>query len=123
MAEVLLRSHAGEYFDVVSAGTSPEGIDRRTLGALKRLGLATEGLRSKSISEFSGQHFDFVITLCSKARQECANFPEADEQIAWDFADPKSREGIASFEVTLRELSERIKIFVLVQAPAEKAAP
>ncbi len=123
MAEALLRSRAGELFDVASAGTSPESIDIRTFAVLKRMGLATDGLRSKSIDEFRGQQFDFVITLCHKARQECANFPDAGEQIAWDFADPKSKEGVASFEITLRELSERIKVFTLVQAPAEKAAP
>jgi len=123
MAEVLLRNHAGEYFDVVSAGTAPEGVDKRTLVALQRMELATDGLRSKSVSEFKGQRFDFVITLCNKAQQECANFPNAGEQISWDFADPKLKEGVASFEVTLRELNERIRIFVLAQTNGEKVAP
>lgn len=123
MAEVLLRNHAGEFFDVASAGTAPEGVDRRALEALRRFGFNNEGLRSKSVSEFDGQPFDFVITLCSKARQECANFPNAGELIAWDFADPKPKEGIAPFEVTLRELNERIKIFALVQTKEEKSSP
>ena len=46
MAEALLRDHAGEFFDVASAGTAPEGVDSRTLGALQRFGLATDGLLS-----------------------------------------------------------------------------
>lgn len=123
MAEAVLRHHAGEHFDVVSAGTAPEGVDRRTLVALQRLGIATDGLRSKSVSEFKGQRFDFVITLCNKAQKECANFPNAGEQISWDFADPKLKEGVASFEVTLRELNERIRIFILAQTKGERGAP
>jgi len=122
MAEVLLRNHAGELFEVASAGTAPETVDQRALEALRRFGLDAEGLRSKPVSEFEGQTFDFVITLCSKARQECANFPDAGELIAWDFADPKLKEGVAPFEVTLRELNERIKIFSLVQTKDEKAS-
>ncbi len=122
MAEALLRNHAGEFFDVVSAGTAPEGVDRRTLEALQRFGLTTGGLRSKPLAEFAGQPFDYVITLCNKARQECANFPTAGELIAWDFADPKLKEGTAPFEVTLRELNERIKIFALVHTTQEKRA-
>ena len=122
MAEALLSNIAGKFFDVASAGTAPEGIDRRTLEALQQFGIATEGLRSKPLSEFDGQPFDYVITLCNKARQECANFPTAGELIAWDFADPKLKESIAPFEVTLRELNERIKIFVLVHTSQEKSS-
>ncbi len=122
LAEALLRHQAGEFFDVASAGTAPEGLDSRTLVALQRFGLASDGLRSKPVSEFKRQHFDFVITLCDKAWQECANFSSMGELIAWDFADPKLKEGIASFEVTLRELNERIKIFVLTQSTKEKGA-
>ena len=122
MAEALLRNNSGNFFDVASAGTAPEGIDSRTLEALQRFGITTDGLRSKPLSEFEGQPFDYVITLCNKARQECVNFPTAGELIAWDFADPKLKEGIASFEVTLRELNERIKIFVLTQSTKEKGA-
>jgi ArsR family transcriptional regulator, arsenate/arsenite/antimonite-responsive transcriptional repressor / arsenate reductase (thioredoxin) len=116
LAEALLRNNAGEYFEVASAGTAPEGIDKRTLLVLQKAGISTEGLRSKPITEFRGQHFDYVITLCDKAHKECANFPNAGEVIAWDFADPKPKEGLSPFEITLRELNERIKAFTLVQS-------
>ena len=122
LAEALLRNHAGEVFEVASAGTAPEGIDKRTLMVLRNSEVPTEGLRSKSITEFRGQHFDFVITLCDKAHKECANFPNAGEVIAWDFADPKSKEGLAPFEITLRELNARIKAFTLVQVSGETNA-
>lgn len=99
----------------VCTGTRPEAIDQRALEVLESFGVATEGLRSKSVSAFIDQSFDFVITLCDKAHQECRNLPATTDTIAWDFEDPKTRVGSKSFNITLRELNERIKIFVLVQ--------
>jgi ArsR family transcriptional regulator len=56
-------------------------------------------------------------------RQECANFPDAGQLMAWDFADPKPKDSIARFEVTLRELNERIKMFASVPTKEEKPSP
>lgn len=118
IAEALLQNKAGAFFDVFSAGTAPAGVDSRTLEAIRQFGLPIEGLRSKSISEFAGQRFDYVITLCDKARQECGSFPDAGEIIAWDFEDPKSRSGLKPFQLTLKELNDRINMFVLIQSKA-----
>jgi ArsR family transcriptional regulator len=120
MAEALLRHQAGEYFEVSSAGTAPESVDPRAIRALEQMGVSAEGLRSKAAAEFEGQAFDFVITLCDKAHQECGAFPGAPEVIAWDFADPKTREGLNPFNTTLKELNERIKMFVLVQTKEKR---
>jgi protein-tyrosine-phosphatase len=115
IAEALLKKQASQYFDVFSAGTSPEGIDPRTLDVLERFHVPTQGLRSKSVSEFEDQTFDFVITLCGRAKQECGHFPNAGEMIFWNFEDPKTRTIPMPFDATLKELNERLKMFVLVQ--------
>jgi ArsR family transcriptional regulator len=116
LAEALLRHQAQGQFDVFSAGTQPESIDERTLALLQKNNLDTSELRSKSVSEFSGQSFDFVISLCEKSTQECQSFPLADKIIAWDYPDPRIESGTHGFEQTFRELNERIKMFVLVQS-------
>jgi ArsR family transcriptional regulator len=118
MAEALLRNKASDMFDVFSAGTAPSGIDERTLDAISRFGLSTEGLSSKSVDAFAGQHFDLVITLCDKARQECGSFPNHDELIAWDFEDPKTRAGAKAFDVTMQELNARVNMLVLLKNKA-----
>jgi protein-tyrosine-phosphatase len=115
IAEALLKKQASQYFDVFSAGTSPEGIDPRTIEVLERFHVPTQGLRSKSVSEFEDKSFDFVITLCGRAKQECSHFPNAGEMIFWDFEDPKTRNTPMPFDATLKELNERLKMFVLVQ--------
>jgi protein-tyrosine-phosphatase len=115
IAEALLKKQASQYFDVFSAGTSPEGIDPRTIEVLERFNMPTQGLRSKSVSVFEDKSFDFVITLCGRAKQECSHFPNAGEMIFWNFEDPKTRNMPMPFDATLKELNERLKMFVLVQ--------
>lgn len=122
LAEALLRHQAGHYFEVFSAGSEPHEVDPRTIAALQKFHLPVEGLHSKSIDEFAGQSFDYVITLCDKARQECAQLPQAREVIAWDYPDPRTSDNPRAFELTLQELNERIKMFVLVQSKEQKSA-
>ncbi|MCL1142697.1 metalloregulator ArsR/SmtB family transcription factor [Shewanella gaetbuli] len=115
MAEALLTSKAAESFNVYSAGTNPEAIDKRAVEAIKRFGIDAEGLVSKDVKTFQGQAFDYVITLCDKANTECRSFPGAGKQLAWDFADPKTRAGQHPFSATLTELNNRISMFLLVE--------
>ncbi|MDP2636506.1 MULTISPECIES: metalloregulator ArsR/SmtB family transcription factor [unclassified Pseudoalteromonas] len=116
MAEALLRHKAGDLFDIFSAGTSPELIDPRTLDAIEKFGLTIDNLKSKSVDEFSGKEFDFVITLCDKANKECRNFPGAKAQLAWDFPDPKGRCCNNPFATTLSELNNRLSMFLLLES-------
>ena len=84
--------------------------------ALEQLGVATDSLRSKSLDEFAGQHFDYVITLCDKAAFECSTLPGAGEYLAWNFADPATSQQAKAYKHTLHEIHERIKMFVLVKS-------
>lgn len=121
MAEALVNSQYSAKFEAFSAGTTPSALDPKALEAIDRFGLRHEGLRSKSLSEFADQSFDFVITLCSKANRECRKFPRAGEQLAWDFEDPKTRKGAKPYDTTLKELSERMNMLALVQSRKSKS--
>lgn len=126
MAEALLRDQADDFFEVCSAGTQPETVDPRTIAALSHAGLAWNDLNAKHVSSFDGQHFDYVITLCDKARQECKAYPKAGKQMAWDFEDPKLRAIPMPFETTLSEIHHRIAMFVSVETqnvPKEALSP
>lgn len=127
MAEALLRQLASDQFEAFSAGNEPQEIDPRTLLALQAFGIDTRDLAAKSVAELADQHFDFVITLCHKAHQECRHWPGSGVVMAWDFPDPKLRPESNGFARTLQEISERIRLFLLVnskQIPAaEPSAP
>ncbi|WP_237886452.1 arsenate reductase ArsC [Pseudomonas sp. PGPR40] len=115
LAQALLRHTDSEHFEAFSAGTAPTQVDPRTLEALSHIGVSTEGLRSKSIDEFRGERFDYVITLCDKAAAECLSIPGADESLVWSFEDPVTSTKPDAFRHTLHEIHERIKMFVLVK--------
>lgn len=114
MAEALLRDMAGEQFDVASAGTEPGSAHPMALRVLSEAGYSTEGLHSKALNDLNSQHWDYVITLCEKAANECTPVCRSAQQIAWDFPDPVESGRHATFALTLKEIRERIGLFTLV---------
>lgn len=116
MAEVLLRHFGGDRFEVFSAGTEPTEVDPRTIEALQGFGLEAEGLVSKSVESLGDQHFDYVISLCDKAHRECRCWPGSGVVMAWDFPDPRASTDPKAFVRTLQEISERVRLFVLVNS-------
>jgi arsenate reductase len=90
MAEGLLRDLAGDRFEVFSAGTRPGGLNPHSVEALKEVGIDISGHRSKSVDEFTGQPFDYVITVCDHARESCPIFAGGGQRIHHSFEDPAS---------------------------------
>jgi arsenate reductase len=88
MAEGLLRHDAGERFDVESAGTKPGIVRLEAIAAMKELGIDISGQRSKHADEFEGQAFDYVITVCDKAKESCPVFFGAVRRLHRSFDDP-----------------------------------
>jgi arsenate reductase (thioredoxin) len=98
MAEALLRKYAGERFEVFSAGLEPKGIHPYTRQIMAEIGLDLAGQYSKDVQDYLGkQHFDYVITLCSDADQNCpAVFTGASRRLHWGFDDPGAVQGSAA---------------------------
>ena len=117
MAEAILRRDGGEAFEVVSAGVDPKGIHPLTIRVLADVGIDIGDAESKSVARFLGQRFDYVITVCDRARATCPVFPGGSETLHWGVDDPlevggSEAERRAAFERALRELSGRIHTFV-----------
>jgi len=113
MAEALLRWLAGSRCEVFSAGTQPAEVDPDVFTVLHELGVPTEDLRSKSVEEFAGQHFDVVLTVCDQAREQCPVFPGAPRMMHWSLSDPgvvtDPEERLAAFRRVRDELVERLR--------------
>ena len=117
MAEALLRREGGGDFDVVSAGVAPKGVHPLTVRVLADVGIDIGAARSKSVMDFVGQPFDYVITVCDRARESCQYFPGGRETLHWGFDDPAEAEGseaarLAVFARVLGEISGRIRTFI-----------
>ncbi len=117
MAEALFRAHGGDELEVHSAGIEPKGINPLTERALDEAGIDHSWARSKSVTEFLGQPFDYVITVCDQARESCPVFPGATETLHWGYDDPAAVEGseeerLAAFRSTLAMMAPRIEAFI-----------
>jgi arsenate reductase len=117
MAEGLLRSSAGDRFDVFSAGTRPGSVRPEAIAVMSELGVSLAGHRSKHVREFDGQAFDYVITVCDDANESCPIFPGATERIHWSFPDPAAVAGteaerLAAFRRVRDSLAETFRDFV-----------
>jgi arsenate reductase len=117
LAEGLLRSRGGDAFEVHSAGTHPKGVNPLTLRVLAEAGIDASWARSKSVDEYFRQSFDYVITVCDQARDECPVFPGAGESLHWGYEDPAAVEGneeerLAAFRRVFTQMGERIGMFI-----------
>ncbi|WP_416886535.1 metalloregulator ArsR/SmtB family transcription factor [Marinospirillum sp.] len=112
MAEALLRHRAGQHFKVMSAGTHPKALDPRACAALEEAGIPSHDLSAKGLEQLPESHFDFVISLCEQASQECAPRPQQGVFIAWDLADPAPSADPLAFQQTLALLQHKITAFI-----------
>ncbi len=92
MAEGLLRTIAGYRFEAFSAGAEATEVRPLAIRAMAEVGIDISGQRSKTVQEFDGQAFDWVVTVCDDAKEACPYFP-GDRQLHWSFDDPSAAEG------------------------------
>ena len=115
MGEGLFRVEGGGEFEVFSAGTKPGSVRPEAIAVMKEIGIDISGHRSKSVNEFAGQPFDYVVTVCDNARDTCPVFPSG-ARIHWGFEDPAAVEGteekrLEAFRRTRDLIHERVKAF------------
>jgi len=116
MAEGLLRHDAGDACEVFSAGTNPNQVRPEAIAVMREVGIDISGHRSKSVGEFAGQDFDYVITVCDNAKQTCPVFPANTKHIHWSIEDPAavpSSEGnrLSAFRRIRDQLRARLQGF------------
>jgi len=116
MAEGLLRHDAGNVFDVFSAGTKPTRVRPEAITVMREVGIDISGHRSKSVDEFAGEDFDYVITVCDNAKESCPIFPAKTKRIHWSIEDPAAVQGseeerLAAFRRVRDELRARLQAF------------
>jgi len=103
MAEGLLREIGKSDYMVESAGFAPSKLRSEAVEAMREIGIDISAHRSKSIDEFAGQNFDYIITVCDNARETCPVFPGKATRIHQSFTDPPPE--------TVGDYQSRLKIF------------
>jgi protein-tyrosine-phosphatase/DNA-binding transcriptional ArsR family regulator len=113
MAEALAEQLSEGAIHATSAGSHPKPLHPNAVRVMRERGIDLAGRRSKRLSEFTGQRFDYVITLCDRVREVCPEFPGAPLAIHWSVRDPAREPGadmqtLPAFERTAAELETRI---------------
>lgn len=117
MAEHILRQLGGNSFEVFSAGTEPCEVHPMTIQALGEIRIDAGGAKSKGLDTFAGQSFDYIITVCRRARDNCPTFPGDSKQYHWGFDDPAAVEGDEeivhkAFRRVRDQMSQRIRVWI-----------
>ena len=128
MAEGLLRHLASDRFDAFSAGTEVTTVRPEAITAMAEIGIDISEQESKSVERFVGQPFDWVITVCDRARESCPVFPGAEQTAHWGFDDPADAEGtdqerLAVFRQVRDQIRDRLRMFILAASRADLPSP
>jgi len=114
MAEGLLRALGADRFEVFSAGTRASSVNPFAIQAMAQRGIDISGHRSKHLEEFITQPFDYVITVCDNAAENCPVFPGPARRIHWSFPDPAAALGsdaerLATFATVRDAIEARLR--------------
>ena len=116
MAEGLLRHDAGDRLEVESAGTKPGQVRPEAIAVMKELGIDISGHRSKSVDEFASREFEYVLTVCDRAKESCPIYPGHGNRLHRNFEDPAAVQGseearLAAFPRVRDEIRSYLKNF------------
>jgi protein-tyrosine-phosphatase/DNA-binding transcriptional ArsR family regulator len=125
IAEALAEQLSGGALKAASAGSRPKPLHPNAVRVMRERGIDLAGCRSKHLSEFSGQRFDYVVSLCDRVREVCPEFPGGPELIHWSIPDPAREPGsdeatLPAFERTAAELSTRIEFLIEAIEPTRE---
>ena len=115
-AEALLTHYGGSDFEVASAGTEARASIRSPSASFADAGIDWSHAESKTIDRFE-QRFDYVITVCDRAKATCPVFPRSENTLHWGLDDPSEvigteAEKLAAFRGTEMEVSARLRPFI-----------
>lgn len=93
MAEGFLNHFYGEYYEAYSAGTMPSRVNPYAIKVMEEIGIDISTHYSKGLDDFINKEFDYVVTVCDKAKQTCPFFPGGKEILHKSFEDPAQAGG------------------------------
>ena len=113
MAEGLLRHDSGDRFDVESAGTKPSHVRPEAIQVMREIGIDISAHRSKSVDEFAGETFDYVLTVCDHAKESCPIYPGHSNRLHHNFQDPAAVEGSEEQRLAaFRRVRDEIRMYL-----------
>jgi ArsR family transcriptional regulator, arsenate/arsenite/antimonite-responsive transcriptional repressor / arsenate reductase (thioredoxin) len=127
MAEALARARSGQAVEALSAGSHPRPLHPNAVRVMREeYGLDLTAQTSRRLDVFTGQRFDWVISLCDRVREVCPDFPGSPQAVHWSIANPATGESdevtYPLFRQAAAELATRID-FLLAALAERTSAP
>jgi arsenate reductase len=116
MAEGIANHFWGDRLEAFSAGTQASFVNPIAIAVLKEIGIDISKHRSKNLSEFDGQTFDDVITLCGEANETCPLYIGGTKKTHIGFDDPAQAKGsneevLSEFRRVRDDIKEKLTAF------------
>ena len=116
MAEGIVNNLFGDKIAAFSAGTQASFVNPMAIEVMKEIGIDISKHRSKNLSEFDGQSFDYVITLCGNANETCPLYIGGTKKTHIGFDDPAKATGthneiLSDFRRVREEIKEKLTAF------------
>jgi arsenate reductase len=113
MAEGLLKSLYGEFYDVNSAGNEPNTLNPYAVQVMAEVGVDISKYRSKSLKEFEGIEFDYIVTVCGRSGEVCPVFLGGKQYLHEPFEDPASVKGNDDdIIIIFRRIRDELKVWI-----------
>ncbi|MBN1232716.1 MAG: arsenate reductase ArsC [Candidatus Coatesbacteria bacterium] len=111
IAEGFLDSLASDSFEVYSAGSQATSVNAYAIEVMRESGIDISNKRSKSIEEFYGKDFDYIITVCEESSLNCpVFFSKSARKLHWYFEDPAKKAGFSKERLNFfRKIRDEIK--------------
>jgi arsenate reductase len=114
LAEGLMRHFRGDEFEVFSAGVEPKGVHAKAIEAMRETGIDISRQQSKHVDELPTREFDYIITLCDHAEQNCPVFFGKGVRLHQGFSDPAAVQGKEQDVLeAFRKVRDELKQFIL----------
>lgn len=122
MAEGIVNADLGDRFEAFSAGTVATGVNPLAAQVLAEIGIDISAHHSKTLDQFAGQEFDYVITLCGSANEQCPLFFGGVKRVHIGFDDPSQLQGapeevLKDFRRVRDRIREEIAAYLTKGAP------
>lgn len=116
MAEGIINHLFGDQIEAFSSGTKAAFVNPTAIEVLKEIGIDISKHRSKNLSEFDGQNFNYVITLCGDANETCPLYIGGTKKMHIGFDDPAQLKGtyeevLCEFRRVRDEIKDKLTAF------------
>ena len=112
IAEGYLQYFAGDKAKVYSAGIETHGVNPKAIQVMAEDHIDISQHTSNNVDEYTGIPFDYVVTVCDNAKENCPYLPGNFKRFHFNFPDPAKAQGTPEEIIDeFRRVRDMIKVY------------